>query len=849
MNKINVIIGLTSNDMLWQALVKFLEDVPDIDLEQADNQFRLNQALSSEDSNVLILEKSIESDESDFLRYLELNPKLGIITIDPVGTQTLIRLSNTGCNQLVELIRALGNDNIKKSSLDERLFHLTILDQSSPDNASVVDLSDHLQNDNSSTYLSDICEWLDLTLLIYFKGLGTANNETNVPGWAMSATHAQSLLSDTYQPLSKDELMQIRSETETKLDNQIRTNSTSRFARFVRAFNLKEIETKIIMLVLAPELDDRYARIYGYINDDLTQKRPSASTIKQLVFGQSMFAFDVNQILKQFNSLAKYQLVQPDSGNNFPDSMKGLKLAKEIIIYLCSHPEQSPNYSKFLQLVENDNDLVKKVVSQDEAIQQKIIQWQSIFKQQGIAPILQLFGDEVCLQWFKNEALIQNNSVLLFKPQVGDGEHSSIEEQFSSALHVALIHKAILIVSKLDNSKAVGNHDLTTLLFDRLVKLSPQLVIHGKNIPKLTESREIWPIERELPDFNARAKLWINKARLVDISLTESDAAMLASTIRFDVPEIEATLSLCSSHDKNQDNLKIIQTAARKIAQQKIPDLVHRQEAVFDWNDIILPDVTIASLRQITGHVRHAGEVFENWGYQSRFPSGSGVAALFNGPSGTGKTMAAQIIAHELGVELFQIDLANTVSKYIGETEKNLRVIFDAAESASAVLLFDEADALFGKRTEVKDAHDRYANVEVAYLLQRIETYSGLAILTTNLKQNLDSAFLRRLRFVIDFPIPTAEHREAIWKCVFPEQAKISSDVDFRFLARRLQLTGGHIQQIAIRAAFAAVAESDQVHMKHIVQATREELVKLGMLDSERSLIEWTPKLVSGVAS
>ncbi len=217
---------------------------------------------------------------------------------------------------------------------------------------------------------------------------------------------------------------------------------------------------------------------------------------------------------------------------------------------------------------------------------------------------------------------------------------------------------------------------------------------------------------------------------------------------------------------------------------------------------------------------------------------GRGVPALFSGPSGTGKTMAAQIIARELAVELFQVDLANTVSKYIGETEKNLDRIFEAAESASAVLLFDEADALFGKRTEVRDAHDRYANVEVAYLLQRMEAYSGLVILTTNFRQNLDKAFMRRLRFVVEFPEPDATHREAIWQRVFPDDAPLAEDVSFGFLARRLELTGGHIQQIAIRAAFAAVGEDAPIGMRHIVHATREELRKLGMLNAEQTLAQ-----------
>ena len=235
-------------------------------------------------------------------------------------------------------------------------------------------------------------------------------------------------------------------------------------------------------------------------------------------------------------------------------------------------------------------------------------------------------------------------------------------------------------------------------------------------------------------------------------------------------------------------------------------------------------------------HVRYSGEVLDDWGYRARMPYGHGVAALFSGPSGTGKTMAAQIIARELGVELFQVDLANTVSKYIGETEKNLDVVFNAAERAGAVLAFEEADALFGKRTEVRDAHDRYANLEVAYLLQRIEAYGGVTVLTSNLRQNLDSAFIRRFRFIVEFPVPDVADREAIWHRVFPPQAPIAEDVNFELLARQLNLTGGHIQQISIRAAFAAASGERVIDMRHVVEATREELRKLGMVHAEKSL-------------
>jgi SpoVK/Ycf46/Vps4 family AAA+-type ATPase len=347
-------------------------------------------------------------------------------------------------------------------------------------------------------------------------------------------------------------------------------------------------------------------------------------------------------------------------------------------------------------------------------------------------------------------------------------------------------------------------------------------------------------------DYAARVKTWEQAARAVSLTLAPADSQALASALRFDPAQIRATMALCRGTMPATAVTVArgdVQTKAREVARFDAPALVRRLGAHFTWDDLVLPAPILAQLREIPSHVRRAGEVIERWGYAARLPYGQGVAALFSGPSGTGKTMAAQIIARELGVEIFQLDLAKTVSKYIGETEKNLDRIFESAERASALLLIDEADAVFGKRTEIKDAHDRYANVEVAYLLQRMEAYCGLAILTTNLKQNIDGSFLRRLRFVVELPPPGGKERLAIWQRAFPRSAPLDPALDLTFLAQRFPLTGGHIQQIALLAAFAAAEEgaatgAGRISMHHVVQATRQQLAKLGMTTAEQSLSE-----------
>jgi vesicle-fusing ATPase len=270
--------------------------------------------------------------------------------------------------------------------------------------------------------------------------------------------------------------------------------------------------------------------------------------------------------------------------------------------------------------------------------------------------------------------------------------------------------------------------------------------------------------------------------------------------------------------------------------------LAQRVEPRATWDDLVLPDGQRELLREVERHVRHRAIVLDEWGFASRSDRGLGVSVLFAGESGTGKTMAAEVLAGSLGLDLYRIDLSALVSKYIGETEKHLSSVFDAAEASGAVLLFDEADALFGKRSDVKDSHDRYANLEVAYLLQRMESYRGLAILTTNLRGNVDRAFLRRIRFVVQFPFPDAASRAEIWRKVFPEATPLE-DVDPIVLAR-MQLSGGAIRQIALSAAFAAADERVAVGPAHLLRAAIREAAK-----SERTLTTVETSALKGGAA
>jgi len=272
-------------------------------------------------------------------------------------------------------------------------------------------------------------------------------------------------------------------------------------------------------------------------------------------------------------------------------------------------------------------------------------------------------------------------------------------------------------------------------------------------------------------------------------------------------------------------------------ARPRMEDNAQRIVPRAGWSELVLPDFEMQLLRDVAAHVRARSRVHDAWGLADRTARGLSITALFTGPSGTGKTLAAEVLAKELNLDLYRIDLSQVVSKYIGESEKNLRRVFDAAEEGGAILLFDEADALFGKRSEVKDSHDRYANIEVSYLLQRMEAYRGLAILTSNLKDALDSAFLRRIRFCVHFPFPTAEQRAEIWRRVFPE-ATPRADLCYDKLAR-LNVTGGAIRNIAVYATFLAADAEGPVTMRHLLRAARVEFAKLERQLPETDVRGW----------
>ena len=324
-----------------------------------------------------------------------------------------------------------------------------------------------------------------------------------------------------------------------------------------------------------------------------------------------------------------------------------------------------------------------------------------------------------------------------------------------------------------------------------------------------------------LPDPTEQSALWQQSMPTAVSADAARAAADIAQHYRLSARSVRAVAAEWAQTHVDGNELRRL---TRDRARVSLGILAKRIKPRSSWDDLVLPEGPKQLLRDLAQQVRHRSTVYDDWGFARTSTRGFGVTALFSGDSGTGKTMAAEVIAAELGLDLYRVDLSAVVSKYIGETEKNLSAIFDAAEAGGAILLFDEADALFGKRSDVKDSHDRYANVETAYLLQRMEAYRGLAILTTNLRSNLDRAFLRRLRFVVQFPFPDEAMRQQIWARAFPEQTP-TEGLDPRGLAR-MQISGGSIRSIALAAAFSAADAGTPVRPEHVLYAARVDYAK-----------------------
>jgi len=612
-----------------------------------------------------------------------------------------------------------------------------------------------------------------------------------------------------------------------------------RLARLERLFSLSPFERDVLLLCLAPEVDEKYGALYAYLQDDATCRAPRVALVQRL-FCDGLRERGLAR--RAFHARARpmrYAIVEfGDEQHATPTLLaRRLRIDPGIAAYLLGGREVDSRLVHCARLEAPNSQITASGAAN------------------ALSASLSRHLDEPApRQWIAHlhgpDAGAKENAARFVCSAAGlaclfldlptlAATAGSFEQAVRLAFRDAALRGAALYLD-------VGG----ALAGDALAARHAALESAMRDLGWVTflasgepiELGSAWKrqgfvaLEFPLPGFSERKAIWETALKGYGDVSPEVSTEDLAARYRLTEREIGNAVSVARgvlqlrAPGETTLTQADLQAACRAESSTRLRSFGHKVQNRYSWSDLVLPAAQRQQLREVVDHIRFHERVYSDWGFGSKHSLGRGNNVLFSGPSGTGKTMAAGIIAAELGLDVYKIDLSAVVSKYIGETEKNLNRIFTAAETANAILFFDEADALFGKRSEVKDSHDRYANVEINYLLQRMEEHEGIVILATNLSRNLDDAFLRRIQFAVGFPQPEREERLLLWRQVFPAQAPLAADLDFDFLARRFKLTGGSIKNIAVGAAYLAQCERSAIGMRHVVLAAKREFQKMGKI-------------------
>ncbi len=624
-----------------------------------------------------------------------------------------------------------------------------------------------------------------------------------------------------------------------------------RLDELARLFDLTPFDIDALLICLAPEIDLRYERLYAYLQDDVTKKRPSVDLVLNLLSPSFESKLGQRSRFLPQAPLVRHRLLTlfDDPSQHAPPLLgKYLKVDERIVAYLLNSDELD---ARLLAWAERRaaSDRLEDLLLPDDYKRRLALLVRGPAQPGGLILYLQGpygIGKQTAAGALGRE-LGQGLLVVHGKELVEAGP-ATFEDTAQLILREALLLGDVLYWEGFD--ALLGNeqrNDLSVLMRQ----------LEGRQGLTLLAGQATWEpadalrahtfvrVEFPRPACAERLYLWQISLNGAASPAGDVDLAALATRFRFTAGQIDDSVATARNLARWRDpedghvTAADLYAACRLQSNRKLADLARKITPHYAWTDIVLPADRMAQLREICNTVRHRAQVYDNWGFDRKLSLGKGLNVLFAGPSGTGKTMAAEIMAQELGLDLYKIDLATVVSKYIGETEKNLAHIFQEAETSNAILFFDEADALFGKRSEVRDSHDRYANIEISYLLQRMEEYDGMAILATNLHKNMDEAFVRRMHFTVDFPFPDAANRQRIWEKIWPAETPRDPNADLALMAQRFEIAGGSIRNIALAAAFLAADDGQVVDMDHLMRATRREYQKMGKVVADGEFAEY----------
>ncbi len=694
---------------------------------------------------------------------------------------------------------------------------------------------------------------------------------------------------DFYRDLEEDgEIKNLRGELGRK-EKEIREktggfhsqNDGSFLALPYLAHKLKlsSLEIDAIIICLAVQIDiqitKKYERIYAYLNDNLTQKKPTIDLVLALEYPSIVERIRAKPVLSKDGLLFRYNILQQvENDKNYEINEHPIKIDDRVANFLlgmqlCDSrlssiakiiPPTKPNNGSLIYeagTIEKIHSLLSIIrKNQNNAVCQDQGQWSLELDGQKI--VLNFSGPKgsgrkslsnfICSSLGYHLLMIDVAEAMSRGTQIDELLFLSFREAFLLDCPLYLANFDLLIEK--EKGKEKENNDKIYLPIQSLAKNMQELswltfVETGSswNHGGVLNDCFFMNLDFKVSEFKTRKLIWESFAKqedktcplridkTVDFNLIAGKFIFTPGKIR-DAFVSARNLAIARKASENVGEPTItmddLYQSCKMHSNQELSSMAKKIHPNYTWVDIVLPLSSITLLKDICNAVKHRVTVFSDWGFGSKFSIGKGLTALFTGESGTGKTMAAEVIAKELNLDLYKIDLSSILSKYIGETEKNLNTIFKESEGSNSILFFDEADALFGKRTDVKDSHDRYANIETNYLLQKIDEFEGVIILSTNYRRNIDDAFIRRMQFVIDFPFPKVKYRMEIWKKAFPNQLPKSEDIDFEFLAKTLQISGGNIKNIVINSAFLAANDGRAVCMRDLILSVRREFEKMG---------------------
>jgi hypothetical protein len=592
-----------------------------------------------------------------------------------------------------------------------------------------------------------------------------------------------------------------------------------RLRHLTRAFDLAPLDLIFLLIAVAPDVDSRFERLYGYLNDDVSRRRATIGLCLELA-GVGTADGRARARLLTGGPLVDGQLIVVEETHR-PFLTRSLRVPDRVTAHLLGDDHPDPDLAQLLVEAPPVGAGSRDGMARAIAAGARLFY---LLERPGAAARAFAAGG------FGAAGL---GVIVLDLDRAGKQD---LAELARVAAREARMRDAGLVAGPVDSLLGVDRHDVRAF-----AELPCPVVLTGHRRWDPCWSRQV-AVALDAPEVDAQSMAaWWLGAEECQVRLDPMSFRLTPEQIS----RAREAARLYASLDGTPVTGDHLSRGARGENAAGLERLARRIEPAVSWGDLVLPPSCMAHLGELAGRVRQREQVIGRWRMRPGGGRGRGIIALFVGDSGTGKTMSAEVVAADLGLDLYTIDLATVVDKYVGETEKNLERIFTEADQVNGVLLFDEAEALFGKRSEVRDAHDRYANIEVAYLLQRLETFDGLAILSTNLRANVDEAFARRIDSVIEFPMPGAEERRALWEHCLGPPLPLGGDVDVDFCARSFPISGGNIRSIAVTAAYLAADGGRPVAMLDLMRATHREYRKLGRLTLESEFGQWLPR-VSG---